>query len=161
MKEIIELIKMFTPAQAVTFIILGTLFIKGTIETFKYFKDLLLNWHKTKNENEDKEENLETRIKTLEEHDNWKYDKIVDLEAGQKKIDEKLDELKETNRLEVIAQYRATLYRLHREFTQKQYITESEYEMFRSLADIYLEYGGNGYYRNHIIPEMEALPIHE
>lgn len=159
MKEIIELISLFTPAQVITFIVLLSLFIKGLIDTIIYFHNLLMNWHKNKNEEEDKEDVINNRIKKLEERDDWKYVKILDLEMGQNSISQKLDELKEKNRLEVIAQYRSTLYRLHKEFTNKGYLTQSEYEMFRDLADIYLAYGGNGYYRHHIIPQIEALEI--
>lgn len=159
MKEIIEIMATFTPAQAVTFIVLLSLFIKGLIDTVIYFHNILISWHKSRNEEEDKEEIIENRIKKLEDHDDWKYNKILDLEAGQISINNKLDDLKETNRLEVIAQYRATIYRLHKEFTAKGYMTQSEYEMFRNLADIYLEYGGNGFYRHHVIPEIEELEI--
>jgi hypothetical protein len=159
--EIIELFTQFTPLQIIVFLVLLCLGIKGFLDFVVYIKNIILEWHNKENAEDEKENEIENRIRTLEEHDDWKYNKILNLEAGQININKKLDDLKETNRLEVIAQYRSTIYRLHKEFTTKGYLTQSEYEMFHDLADIYLNYGGNGYYRHRIIPEIEELPIHE
>ena len=156
------IVKILTEYELVTVLILFVLFclsIKGVIDFIGWIRGKLEEWRKRKNEPEDKEENmlskissLETRIEKLERHDQSQYEKL-------KNIDTKLDEIKEDNRKQTVAQNRSALMRIYHEVKARNSITPEEYETFHSLAENYLICGGNGMFRNHIIPEVENMDI--
>lgn len=157
-----ELIKLFAEYEVGTILIIFILFclaIKGIVEFIEWVKRKLEDWRKTKNAPEEKEEDmisrissLEGRVERLERHDTFQYEKLQD-------IDKKLDDMREENRQQTVAQNRSALMRIYHEVKERGYITEDEYETFNALATNYLACNGNGLFKNHIIPEVERMDV--
>lgn len=74
-------------------------------------------------------------------------------------LHDRLDQYEEDRKQDFVVSSRATLYQLYEDFKGKDELTLSEYETFCNLADKYLSSGGNGAFRNKIIPEIQGKSI--
>lgn len=170
MDKFIELFKAFTFTEVVMVIVLLILGLKGTAEILKTIKSDLETWYQKKRGIEQKEETLESRVSKLEESDKVQLEKLDQIEDSVQKLtcfleetvqdrNRRLDEITESHKNAVVAQARASLYKISKDLDGRDYITSTEYEIFSGLSEQYLQNGGNSIFKNKIIPAIEALPI--
>lgn len=95
---------------------------------------------------------------------------LEDISQSLIKINERLDDMEKASReadelaekerkADIVANGRATLYHLYEMLKDKPTLTLSEYETFKDISSRYLEAGGNGAFRNKIIPEIENKQV--
>ncbi len=159
MNEIIKLVTEYEFTTVVVIVILVLLGIKGVADFVDWVRGKLYKWRSNKNEVEDKEgdmitriSSLENRVERLERHDQNQYEKLKD-------IDTKLDDIKKMNNQQTVVTTRSALLRLANELREQGYCRLDEYETFKGLASAYLAAGGNSVFKDKIIPEIEALDI--
>ena len=152
MKEFIELITTYDVVAIIVILILVLVSIKQIWELISWFKSKIDKHHENQNEQEDEKEDLENRIKKLEEHDKWQYNKLTE-------ITDLIVKMQNKQNIVTIATCRSSLYRLHSEFIAQGYLTPIQYETFKDLADVYISSGGNHTMANKLIPEVLELPI--
>ena len=148
-----------SPIQAIVVIVLFALAVKGLYEFIGWIKKELNKWYDTKNTKEKSDIDVVQRIEHLERENGLQFEKLSSMEDSIIIITDKLDTLSENVKANNVSQARASLYRLYRDFENRESITMSEYETYRSLADLYISHGGNSTFRNKIIPFMESLPV--
>lgn len=130
---------------------------KEIIEIFGYFKK---KWRIKTGIEQDKE-TLESRIKTLEKHDNWQYQEIQKISKGIDDIKDNLVKKELKDKAKTVATLRGQLYGLHEKFVTKGYIDKSGLKTFIELGKIYEAAGGDDIYHDKLYPEVMALPIKE
>ena len=59
-----------------------------------------------------------------------------------------------------IAQFRSSLWRLHKDFTTQGFITPDGLKTFMEMGKVYERAGGDDIYHEKLLPEVEALEIH-
>ena len=130
----------------------------------------LETWRKKKNVVEDEKEDIEKRVKNLEENDIRLEEKLDAITTGVQQIaaatdvlstnlNTKLDRIEEGSLERSVISNRTLLYNLHKQFMEKGELTLAEREMVDAVASSYLNAGGNAIFRSKIIPELESLPI--
>ena len=170
MDKFIELFSTFTFAQVVCVIVLTILGVKGAADLLKNIKNDLESWYQKKRGIEKKEETLEDRVAKLEENDMGQIEKLSEIEESVQRLtgfleetvkdrNARLDEISENHKQAVVAQARASLYKIAKDLEGRDYITSAEYEIFHDLSVSYLSNGGNSIFKNKIIPRIESLPI--
>ena len=170
MDAFLDLCKEFSAATIVTVLILFILGLKGAADLLKTAKADLESWYQKKRGIEKKEETLEGRVSKLEENDQKQIKKLDQIEDSVQQLvvflqgaiedrNKRLDELTESHKQAVVAQARASLYKISKDLENCDYITTEQYEIFHDLATVYLSQGGNSIFKNKIIPTIEALPI--
>ena len=130
---------------------------KEIIEIFGYFKK---KWRIKTGIEQDKE-TLESRIKTLEKHDNWQYQEIQKISKGIDDIKDNLVKKELKDKAKTVATLRGQLCGLHEKFVTKGYIDKSGLKTFIELGKIYEAAGGDDIYHDKLYPEVMALPIKE
>ena len=148
-----------SPIKAIVVIVLFALAVKGFYEFIAWVKKELNKWYDAKNTQEKVDTKIEDRISHLERENGLQFDKLSSMEDSIIIITDKLDTLSKDIKANNVSQARASLYRLYRDFENRDSITMSEYETYRNLADLYLTQGGNSTFKNKIIPFMESLPV--
>lgn len=131
--------------------------VKEIIEIFCYFKK---KWRIKTGIDQDKE-TLESRINTLEKHDNWQYKEISKMSNGIDDIKCQLTEKERADKERTVATLRNQLYGLHTKFSEKGYVDNSGLKTFTELGKIYEAAGGDDIYHEKLKPEVLALPIHD
>ena len=170
MDKFIDLLRTFSVLEVVTLIVFILLGLKGASAFIKGVKANLEDWYQKKRGIEKKEETLENRVTKLEENDEKQMEKLDQIENSVHELivfmqgaiedrNKRLDELSDSHKQAVVAQARASLYRIAKELEGHDHITPTEYETFSELASIYIANGGNSIFRNKIIPTIESLPI--
>lgn len=159
MSAFTEIIENYTLVEIIIFLLLAVTAVKGAIEGFKYIKGLFDNYHTKKSGEEKKEQTVDERITKLEEHDKWQYNELQIQSAVLMELKQMLVEMKAENDKNVIATNRHALNQIATKVIQRGYITQTEYETFKDLSDIYLAKGGNHTMKDKIIPEVLNLPI--
>lgn len=129
--------------------------VKEVIEVIGYFKKKL--GIKTKEDLEN--EKIESRLSTLESHDNWQYNEIISISNAIDELKNMIKENEEERRIETIATNRSRLLELYKKAMEKQSVTQVELETFDAIAEIYIAAGGNHTMKDKIIPEFRRLPI--
>ena len=114
---------------------------KEILEIFGYFKKKF----RLKTGIDEDRETVETRIKTLEKHDNWQYQEIQKISRGIDDIKDNLIKKEIKDKEKTVATLRGQLYGLHEKFVTKGYETA----------------GGDDIYHDKLYPEIMALPIKE
>lgn len=131
--------------------------VKEVIEIFGYFKKKF----RLKTGIDEDRETVETRIKTLEKHDNWQYQEIQKISRGIDDIKDNLIKKEIKDKEKTVATLRGQLYGLHEKFVTKGYIDKSGLKTFIELGKIYEAAGGDDIYHDKLYPEIMALPIKE
>lgn len=130
---------------------------KEILEIFGYFKKKF----RLKTGIDEDRETVETRIKTLEKHDNWQYQEIQKISRGIDDIKDNLIKKEIKDKEKTVATLRGQLYGLHEKFVTKGYIDKSGLKTFIELGKIYEAAGGDDIYHDKLYPEIMALPIKE
>ena len=130
---------------------------KEILEIFGYFKKKF----RLKTGIDEDRETVETRIKTLEKHDNWQYQEIQKTSRGIDDIKDNLIKKEIKDKEKTVATLRGQLYGLHEKFVTKGYIDKSGLKTFIELGKIYEAAGGDDIYHDKLYPEIMALPIKE
>nr|DAV95169.1 MAG TPA: hypothetical protein [Caudoviricetes sp.] len=130
---------------------------KEILEIFGYFKKKF----RLKTGIDEDRETVETRIKTLEKHDNWQYQEIQKISRGIDDIKDNLIKKEIKDKEKTVATLRGQLYGLHEKFVTKGYIDKSGLKTFIELGKIYETAGGDDIYHDKLYPEIMALPIKE
>ena len=128
---------------------------KEILEIFGYFKKKF----RLKTGIDEDRETVETRIKTLEKHDNWQYQEIQKISRGIDDIKDNLIKKEIKDKEKTVATLRGQLYELHEKFVTKGYIDKSGLKTFIELGKIYEAAGGDDIYHDKLYPEVLALPI--
>ncbi len=143
------------PAGVIMAFFLMLFIIKEVFELWKWYKGRADDYHKSKSEKEDFEE----KVNHLEADVLNTTKLMVDIQNTLEALHKRLDEYETDRREDFVVSSRATLYRLYDEFNPREELSLSEFETFSNLADRYLANGGNGVFRNKIIPEIREKPI--
>ena len=141
-------------AIALTFVVVKELYV-----AIKWIKDRFDGYHNIKNQEEDKEADIEKRIKTLESHDGWQYNKLNQLGDELEKIITMVKKVQETQATTIINTYRGTIFRIYHDNMKQGYITQTELDRFIDLVKDYREAGGDGIVDEKVYPEVLSLPI--
>ena len=83
-----------------------------------------------------------------------------DLKEDIKSLTNKFDVFLEMDRKRTIATLRTSLWRMHKEFVEQEYVTPDSLKTFLEMGKIYETAGGNDIYHEKLKPEVEALEIH-
>lgn len=140
--------------------------IKELYELYKWVRGRADDYHHTLSEDEDFHEQVCNMTCTTQRHTQalenigTSLDQINDrLDSIEKNSIEADERAEKERKADIVANGRATLYHLYETFKEKDTLTTSEYETFKNVADRYLEAGGNGAFKNKIIPDIENKPI--
>lgn len=137
------------------FVILS--FVKICLSLYDYYKK---RWRIKTGKELDKE-TVETRLTTLEKHDNWQYQEIQKISKGIDDIKDNLVKREQKDKAKTVATLRGQLYGLHEKFVTKGYIDKSGLKTFIELGKIYESAGGDDIYHDKLYPEVMSLPIKE
>lgn len=146
---------------AVLALILTFIFIKELYVAIKWIKDRFDGYHNIINNKEDKEEEIEKRIDTLEVHDHWQYNKLNELGEELKKVISMLAHVQETQGKTIIDTYRNTIFNIYHDSMKQGYITQTELDRFIGLVDQYRKAGGDGVVDEKVYPEVLKLEIRQ
>lgn len=143
------------------------------LKIVKYIKDyfgIKTKQDTQREETEERENDLETRLDNLEgnlnelkaNQETIKNESI----AGDKELSGKIDELKEIlledkkrSDAQIVASFREKLYSLHRELTAQGWIDLEGLKTITELGKIYEDAGGDDIWHDRLKPELLALPI--
>ena len=140
--------------------------LKATRRLNAYLQERLNILHR---EAEEKEklwmlvETCEERITRLEEKqqtdtaNSIRHDEKI--EASIQKILENMDSHFQKNDARTVATCRSTLYRLHKEFSEQGYVTESGLKTFNEIGKVYEDAGGDDIYHEKLYPEVISLEL--
>lgn len=148
-----------SPVNAVMIILLFIAAIRGLYEIVKWFKNELNNWYNNRQKEEDRVEQVEQRLDTLEQENQRQFEKLDSIDATLQNITATLEMMAEQERANTVAICRSTLWRLYLEFEDRETITSAEYETFMDLADRYLKNNGNSVFKDKIIPYVKNIPV--
>lgn len=102
-----------------------------------------------------------------EQYHNQSIDIRNNLVKSQDELKENLLSLKEMlqdymkiDNETTIAQFRSSLWRLHKDFTTQGFITPDGLKTFMEMGKVYERAGGDDIYHEKLLPEVEALEIH-
>lgn len=152
MIKLIEMLEDIGPVAAVALFWIAIMALKELIEMYRWFKARLEEWSDKKNGIERREESEEERLSKLEAQYSKldsKFDKMYELIVQQQKDNDEV----------VVANSRATLNTLAEQISAKGYMTETEYDTFMDLSDMYLKKGGNHSMKDKVIPYIKSLPV--
>ena len=158
--DVIDFLEKYDMASAIIFLVLCFAAIKEVWDNIIcWILEKLNLYHRKKSDKEDEKEILNNRIAKLEEHDNWQYNQLLEITNTLKEIRDDMKKNEDYQKQCTVASYRSTIYSLHKDFTEKGYLTQIEYETFKELSDIYIECNGNHTCKDKLIPEVLDLPI--
>jgi len=140
-------------------IVLTYLFFKAIYDACKWIKDRLDEYHGIKDTQENKEEETEKRIKTLEQHDSWQYKKLNELCERMSEVISMIQKVQDTQSRTIVDTYRGTIFRIYHDVMKQGYINQTELDRFIDLVKQYKEAGGNGIVDEKVYPEILKLPI--
>ena len=151
-------------------IIITFIAIKEIYGSIKWIKDRFEGYHEEKNKIEEHDDNIESRISTLEKHDKWQYNQLEGLKAqltdltqlvkeNHTDIHNQLTELSKNNKEIAVASLRDTINRIHRYAISKGRITHQDLLTFTEAVKTYRDAGGDGMVDEKLYPEVISLPI--
>jgi len=159
--EAIETLSQFSPISVIQIISSVIILIVGAGIGIKKAYGVLETWRQKKNGYERKNQTVEERLTKLEDENAQEQEKLDKIDATLQEILANLELITEENRKDTIITNRSLIYRLHAEFVEKGYLTFAESEMFEEISQRYLDAGGNSLFKSHIIPAVQALPVHD
>lgn len=159
---------MKNPVGVVMSFILVLFLVKDIYNLYKWYKDRVDDHYSTKTEDEEFHKQVNEINHISEEHTKA----LKEISESLIKINDRLDNMDESNKeaqrkadkermIDTVINGRATLYYLYEVLKDKPSLTMSEYETFKNLSDRYLEAGGNGAFKNKIIPDIVSKSIED
>ncbi len=140
-------------------VLITFLLIKELYSALKWIKDRFDGYHNIQNNKENAAEEIEQRIKTLEDHDEWQYKKLNELGDQVQEIIGLTKEIQATQSKMIIDTYKGSIFRIYHDASKNKYISQTELDRFIDLCSIYKAAGGDGVVDEKIYPEVMALPI--
>lgn len=141
----------------------AVVFISDTIKkTFAVFKKPVDQWTQIE-ENEKAIKSLEGRVDRLEERlesaveDSIHHDEKI--EYSIKQVGDKIEKMSEVAARRTVVSLRSELYKLHHDFMEQGYVTESGLHTFMEIYNIYEEAGGNDIAKRKLLPEVQQLEL--
>lgn len=150
-----------SPTNTLVGIILFIAAVRGLYEFVKWVKSEMEVWYNKKYTADEKSENIEDRLTKLEETDERQINAIKSLEVSLSNIDSKLDDMSGRFNHQCVAVIRHSLYSMYPQIKEQGYLTQSQYETWKDLADVYLSKGGNHTFAEKIIPEVDKLEVRD
>lgn len=148
-----------SPVSAIVGILLFIAAIRGLYEFVSWIKKELNKWYEGKNEEENAEKKLEERVTNIEKDNSLQFEKLSSLEDAVISVNDKLDNMYDSMKESTICTFRAEMLRLWHECSAQGNATQAQMDTFERMAELYLAQGGNGLFRNKIIPEFRAFEI--
>lgn len=74
-------------------------------------------------------------------------------------VSKRMDSMEAKQRDDIVVNGRASLQHLYEVLKEKDQLTINEYETFNALSERYLAAGGNGAFKNKIIPDILKKPV--
>lgn len=71
-----------------------------------------------------------------------------------------IEEYIQKDKERTVVTLRASLWRLHQEFTKQGFVTPDSLKTFLEMGKVYEQSGGNDIFHDKLLPEVEALDIH-
>lgn len=161
MSELIGLIEKYTLPSVLIIILVVFMAIKEGSEAVTWVRGKLNAYHDKRSKTEDEKEDVNERLATLEKHDNWQYNALLDMAKSLQNINTTLVDMQKRQDAVTVATSRSTLYRLHADFMNKGYVTKEDLKTFTELGKLYALAGGNDIVHLKLEPEVFALPIRE
>lgn len=161
MNNLIKLIEEYTLPSVLVILIVVFLAIKEICGAVAWVKEKLNTYHSKRNKTEDEKEDVHERLATLEKHDNWQYNALLDMAKSLQNINTTLVDMQKRQDAVTVATSRSTLYRLHADFMKKGFVTKEDLKTFTELGKLYALAGGNDIVHLKLEPEVFALPIRE
>lgn len=159
MNNIIKLIEEYTLPSVLVILIVVFLAVKEICSAVEWVKGKLNTYHNNRNQSEEAKEDIEGRLKTLEKHDNWQYQALLDMAKNLQSINNTLVSMQKRQDAVTVATSRSTLYRLHADFMKKSYVTKEDLKTFTELGNLYEAAGGDDIYHDKLYPEVFKLEI--
>lgn len=135
------------------------LLVKAVYDAGKWIIDRLNGYHQIKNDAEDKEQTVDSRITKLESHDKYQFNKLNEVCDEVKKLINMVQQVQDTQARAIVDTYRGTIFRIYHDVTRQGYINQTELDRFISLVEQYKKAGGNGIVDEKVYPEVMKLPI--
>lgn len=159
MSDLINLIEEYTLPSVLIIIVVVFLAIKEGSEAVAWVKGKLNTYHDKRSKTEDEKEDVNERLATLEKHDNWQYQSLLDMAKNLQSINSTLVSMQKRQDAVTVATSRSTLYRLHADFMKKGYVTKEDLKTFTELGNLYEQAGGDDIYHDKLYPEVFKLEI--
>lgn len=139
--------------------ILVFLFIKEIYAAIQWVIARLDGYHNIKDKQENKEEDVEERLKKLESHDYAHWNKLNEMSEEIKEIISMIKCVQETQAKTTIDTYKGSIFRIYHDAMRNKFISQTELDRFIEICKIYKEAGGDGVVDEKIYPEILKLPI--
>ena len=146
-----------SPSSVILSVLLAIYAIKEGYELFKWWKNRVDDYHGRQSEKEDFHNQVHEIACISGKH----TETLEKISVSLDKINERLDNAETQRKADMVANGRATLYRLYEVLKNKPSLSPSEYETFNEIANRYLDADGNGVFRNKIIPMITGKPVME
>ena len=156
------------PTSTILLIFVLIISFKWLYELVDWYKGLFTKKHKEVNEAEQCHQIVLQMQAVSQQH----TDALIELTESIKHVrediktmegimDKRFEEVKAEINSDMISMGRGMLYQLYEELKHESSLTMAQYETFKHVADIYLNAGGNGAFRNRLIKEILDKPIQE
>lgn len=159
MNNTLELVSNFKASEVIIVLVMCFLVIKELVDGFQWVKGKLDLWRQNENQIESKAQTVQERLLKLEQYQENDYKILHELCEELKHIKQALEEQKKNTNKVTVASFRSTLYRIHKESVEQQYVTADSLKVFKEIGKIYEEAGGDDIYHEKLEPEMMSLPI--
>ena len=148
-----------SPVNSIVIILLFIAAIRGLYEIVKWIKKELDTWYTSRLKEENRVDNFEGRLESLEKENQRQFEKLENIDATLQDITATLEIMAEQERANTVAICRSTLLKMYSDLEGKPSVTSAEYETFMDLADRYLKNNGNSVFKDKIIPYVKDLQI--
>ncbi len=124
----------------------------------KFVKLFGIETPRMKKERESREENekINEKLKEIQEKQHELSQKSNEADI---RIDKQISEIGNLLNSLTVASMRSTLWRIHTESTEREYITPEGLKTFTECGKLYEEAGGDDIYHEKLYPDVMALPI--
>ena len=116
MSNLIYLLENYTLSTLLVLIVFLFLAVKEICGAVVWVKDKLEAYRKKKNATEDEKDTVEERLKTLEKHDNWQYNALLDVNRILQGISKTLTEMQQKQKMQLLLQQEAHCIVSHKKF---------------------------------------------
>ena len=149
MDELVNLISTYNPATLLIIIAGCASVCKGLVICVKKIFGFLEGYRKSINKFEDKNKNINEKIKELETSINTLNQKNDELIKSIAELQKTIKKIQETQNRSIVTTTGSTMTRLANEIITKGWMTETDHETLSDLSDVWLKAGGSD---NYVIP---------
>lgn len=140
--------------------------IQKLYELGVWIKARLDDYHgevKKKEDIDEEREKLKKQVEEISEISSKHTETLTELtkaiESMNENISKRLDRIEEKAVQDQVISDRATIYHLYETLIDREYLTIAENECFENVANRYMANGGNGAFRQNIIPSIIRKPV--